>query len=546
MQQTFAIRIVIALTLIWTAHSRSVPQGSRFNNEDESLLDLFERDIPEDVLEPASLHKRRTPFAQYVNWHSSQPWDNISFGGSPDDLVGAYSFQSGLSNLVWTAEYDGFDLPFLFNITTDFGYCKQSIVTGTDIGVYTYVNGTVSNSTRMFDAAFDIIPLINKNNFTDTQKQTDQLIVQAQAAYDEHNQAILQVANFCAAEGQPTLVPGQSTDPPPDDTHKLEYVKDELRRKLLMYGGLDTGGGDIEMGPIQPTTTSTVTSTSTMAPTVETEVVPGVLPGPTRHGYNFYVAIGSPTSLVLGAATAFVNQLAWNKGNMHAVDWSAVTNTAAALLLGFILSAAILGRYLAFGSFNQAGAQAATIARNPTDTIIRPAVRTTASGTRTVARRTANTSRETLSGLALIANLRRSVRQQSELLAELQQNYEDARLRGRPSSDPLGANDLRQSGFSAPNLGNWASSSAAGQGASSSADANIPGSSADQGTCDVEQSAAALAAGLAFMQSAHTYSWSDQEEDGLTDEPGLHPASPDEEVVRENEGRDETGHCQDQ
>lgn len=540
MKQTNVFRILILLTATWTAHSRNVPQGLRFDHDDGPMLDRLERDVPEDFLEPASLDKRRTSLSQSVNWHASLPWDNVASGGSPDDLLGQYSFQSGLSNLVWTAWYDGYDLPFLINITTDFGFCKQSIVTGTDIGVYNYVNGTVSNSTRMIDAAFDLIPLLNINNYTDTQPQTDHLIVQAQAAYDEHNQALLQLARFCAAEGQPTLLPGQSTDPPPNDTQKIESVKDELRRKLLMYGGLDLNAA--EQGQAPRLTTTTFTSTSTVAPVVETSVVPGVLPGPTRHGYNFYVAVGSPTSLVLGAAVAFVNQLAWKQGHMNNVDWSAVTNTAAALLLGFILSAAILGRYLAFGSFNDAGATAAAVARNPTDTLIRPAVRTTASGTR----RTINTSRETLSGFALIANLRRSLRQQSEILDELQQDLLDARLRGRPSSDPLGVNDLRQSGFSTPNLPYWTGNANAGEGASTSADANIPGSSADHGVCDVEQSAAALAAGLAFMQSAHTYSWSDLEEDGATDETGLHPASPDEEVVREDEGRDETGHCKDQ
>ena len=533
MKHTTVFCFLVALTATWTAHSRSVPQGSRFDDDDESIFDLFERD----------LDKRRIPLSRYVNWHLSLPWDNLASGGSPDDLLGEYSFQSGLSNLVWTAWYDGYDLPFLFNITTDFGFCKQSIVTGTDIGVYTYVNGTVSNETTMRDAAFDLIPLINRSNYTDTQKQTDHLIVQAQASYDEHKQGLLKVANFCAAAGQSTLTPGQSTDPPSNDTQKVEFVYDELRRKLLMYGGLDIEMA--EQGQAPPLTTSTVTSTATASAVVETTVV-SVLPGPTRHGYNFYVAVGSPTSLVLGAAVAFVNQIAWNKGHIHNVDWSAVTNTAAALLLGFILSAAILGRYLAFGAFNNAGATAAAVASNPTDRLLRPVARNTASGTRNMARRTVNTGRETMSGFALIANLRRSLRQQDEILDELQRNYAEHRLSGRPSSDPLGVNDLRQSGFSAPQLPFWTGSTGAGEGASTSAAANIPGSSNDQGVCELEQSAAALTAGLAFMQSPHTYSWSDQEEDGLADATGLHPASPDEEVVREDEGRDETGHCKDQ
>ncbi|MDI1485607.1 MAG: hypothetical protein OHK93_000745 [Ramalina farinacea] len=538
MKQTIAFRIVIAFTATWTAHSRNVPQRPRFDHDDEPMLDHLERDVPEDFLEPASLDKRRTPLSQYVNWHASLPWDNLASGGSPDDLLGQYSFQSGLSTVAWTAWYEGFDLPFFFNITTDFGFCKQSIVTGTDIGVYNYVNGTISDSTTMKDVAFDIIPLLTLNNYTDTQKQTDHLIVQAQASYDGHKQALLQVANFCATTGQSTLTPGQSTDPPPNDTQKIGNVYNELRRKLLMYGGLE----EIELaeqGQAPPLTTTTVTSTPTAAPVVETAVIPGVLPGPTRHGYNFYIAVGSPTSLVLGAAVAFVNQLAWKQGNMANVDWSAVTNTAAALLLGFILSAAILGRYLAFGSFNDAGAQAAVVARNPTDTLVRPVVRTTASGTR----RTINTSREALSGFALIANLRRTLRQQGEILNELEQNYQEHRLQGRPSSDPLGVNDLRQAGFSTPSLPVLTGSSNAGEGASAAAAASIPGSSNDQGVCTLEQSSAALAAAFSFMQGAHTYSWSDQEEDGLAEETGLHPASPDEEVVREDEGRDETGHC---
>lgn len=549
MKQIIILRFLIALTTLWTTHSKSIPRGSRFDNKYDPELDHLERDMAEDFGEPESLDKRRIPLSRYVNWHASLPWDNIASGGSAEDLLGEYSFQSGFSTIAWTAYYEGYDLPFLFNFTSDFGYCNRSIYTSTDIGVYNYLNGTVSNSTKMSDVAADIIPLVNVRNYTDTQNQTDHLIVQAQAAYDEHNQALLKLAGFCAATGQSTLVPGQPATPPPDDTKKIQYIHDELRRKLLMYGGLDPLDA-AEQGQAPQRTMTTIITTATATPVV-TVAVP-LLPGPTRHGYNFYVGIGAPTSLVFGAGVAWLNQLAWHHGKHADVDWSAVTNTAFALLLGFILSAAILGRFLAFGSFNNAGAAAAAVVRNPADTLIRPAVRNAGSGTRMATRRTINTSRETLSFLATTAKLRRGLREQGEVLDRLEQDYQEHRIRGRPSSDPLGVNDLREAGFSLPNLPIWTGQSAgtagtAGQSTGSQADAHIPGSTADTGVCDVEQGAASLAAGLAYMQSGHTYSYAEAEEDGVAGATGMGPASPDEEVIREeDEGRDGTGHCKKQ
>ena len=520
---------------------------------EEYAIDLLERLFPDEYsngtgLNDTSLEKRQSrrlprPGSSFLNYHSDLPSDSVAFGGNDTDLAGKYQFINGVSSLAWTAEYDNFTQPFKYNITADFGYCNTSMLTGTDAGVYTYANGTTTNSTRFANIVADVHNLTNTKNYSDTQAMSDHLVIQASLAVQELNDAMAYIPKLCDLANQSTLVPGEQTSPPPSDTQKVQYIHDELRRKLLMFqdGGDDDSSDAAEQGRAGPTIPAGATAIHTYFSTASANPLPAasLLPGPTRHGYNFYVGVGSPLSLVVGAAGGFVNQIAWKRGDIHQVDWSAVTGSAAGLLLGFLVAAAFLGRLLSFGTFNAAGAQTAHVVNNPADTILRPLARNTG----TVRRRVVNTSRETITNLAVLANLRRIIQAQNARIAELEREAREGGLSGRPSDDPLGVNELRQTGFSTtrPNLDDPGTS--ASHAAGNTNNTVLGASTDDQGVCDLEQEAAAFAAGLGYLQGPLGFTHEDAVNAGLADATGMQPVPEDEELFRDDVTRDSTGHC---
>ncbi|MDI1489378.1 MAG: hypothetical protein OHK93_008656 [Ramalina farinacea] len=545
---------------------------ARFSNlEDENVefaIDHIKRNFPDppnDLASPSPLVRRvRRPATiganvRVLQYHGALQSDSVAFGGNDTDLAGKFEFVNGLSSLAWTATYDYLPEPFYVNLTADFGYCNTSIKTNTDVGIYTYANGTTTNSTHFARIAEDVKSLENSNNYSDTTAMNDHLVLQATLLLGEVNRAMERIPRFCDAANQSTLVPDEAMSPPPNDTQKVQYLKDELRRKLFMYG--QPGATDEELnaaelgqayhGPdptvqLGPTVTETNTETATATATATRNPNPlGI--GPTRRGYNLFVAVGAPSSIVVGAAGSFVNSLAWKSGNVHAVDWSSVTGGAIGLFFGFILTAVLLGRLLAFGTLNAPADTAAAIVSNPADTIVRPAVRSTARAGRTVV----GTSRENLMGLAIISNLRRGVREQDTQLAELEEIASHGGLSGRPSDDPLGVLDLRQGGFSSmglPIAGPSNSQDVAGPsnsqdvaGPSNSQD--VAGTSSDNGVCDIEQRAAAIVAGLARLQGPHAFTHEEAVAEGLTDETGLLPVAEEEAVIRPEQNRDNGGNC---
>ena len=526
---------------------------------EEYAIDLLERLFPDEYndgtglngtgLNETSLDKRqgrRLPRlgSSFLNYHSDLPSDSVAFGGNDTDLVGKYQFINGVSSLAWTAEYDNFTQPFKFNITADFGYCNTSMLTGTDAGVYTYANGTTTNSTRFANIVVDVHNLTNTKNYSDTQAMSDHLVIQASLAVQELSIAMGYIPKLCDLANQSTLVPGEQTSPPPNDTERVQHIQDELRRKLLMLQGGDDdddGLNAAEQGSAGPSIPAGATAIATHYSTASASPLPAaasLLPGPTRHGYNFYVAVGSPLSLLVGAGGGFLNSLAWKGGDIHQVDWSAVTGSATGLLLGFLLAAAFLGRFLSFGTFNQAGAQTAHVVNNPADTILRPLARNTG----TVRRRVVNTSRETITNLAVLANLRRIIQAQNARIAELEQEARENGLSGRPSDDPLGASELRQTGFSTtrPDFGDPGASSSTSGGNTNN---TVYGADTDQGVCNVEQEAAAFVAGLGYLQGPLGFTQEDAVNAGLDNATGMQPVPEDEEIFRDDVTRDSTGHC---
>lgn len=223
-------------------------------------------------------------------------------------------------------------------------------------------------------------------------------------------------------------------------------------------------------------------------------------------------------SLVVGAVGGFVNQIAWKGGDINQVDWSAVTGSAAGLLLGFHVAAAFLGRLLTFGTFNQAGAQTAHVVNNPADTLLRPLARNTGN----VRRRAVNTSRETITNLAVLASLRRIIQAQNARIAELEREARESGLSGRPSDDPLGASELRQTGFSTsrPVFGDPGASSSTSGG---NTNITVYGANTDQGVCSVEQEAAAFAAGFGYLQGPLGFTHEDGVNAGLDNATGAFP-----------------------
>lgn len=367
MKQAAVPFVIFGLAAIQTAAS---PFASFADPEvsEKYAIDGLERLFPNEYNNGTGLDKRqgrRLPRpSSFLNYHSDLPSDSVAFGGNDSDLAGKYQFINGVSSLAWTAEYDNFTQPFRYNITADFGYCNTSMLTSTDAGVYTYANGTTTNSTRFANIVADVHNLTNTKNYSDTQVMNNHLVIQASLAVQELNHAMGYIPKLCDLRNQSTLVPGEQTSPPPSHTQRVQHIHDELRRKLLMFqdiqsasGGNDygleaaEGGRASRAGPSIPagaTPIRTIYSTASASPT-PTASLP---PGPTRHGYSFYVGVGSPLTLVVGAGYQFVNQIAWDRGDIHKVNWSAVTGSAAGLFLGFLVVAAFLGRLLTFGTLN--------------------------------------------------------------------------------------------------------------------------------------------------------------------------------------------------
>ena len=138
-------------------------------------------------------------------------------------------------------------------------------------------------------------------------------------------------------------------------------------------------------------------------------------------------------------------------------------------------------------------------------------------------RRVVNTSRETITNLAVLANLRRIIQAQNARIAELEREAQEGGLSGRPSDDSLGANELRQAGFSTtrPTFGDPGASSSDSGG---NTKITVLGASTDQGVCDAEQEAAAFAAGFGYLQGPLGFTQGNED------------------LFREDVTRDSTGH----
>ena len=160
----------------------SVASSSRLSNlEDENIdfaIDYMKRNFPDpldDLISPSRLVRRvRRPatigsLVRVLQYHGSLPSDPVAFGGNDTDLAGKFEFVNGLSGVAWTATYEDLPQPFYVNLTADFGYCNTSIQTTTDVGMYTYSNGTTTNSTQFVRIAEEVKGLENSKKIIRTQ-----------------------------------------------------------------------------------------------------------------------------------------------------------------------------------------------------------------------------------------------------------------------------------------------------------------------------------------------------------------------------------------
>ena len=522
------------------------------------------------------------------NYHRPYPGDDLSMGGDPSTVAGRFLYERGFSTLAWTAHFEGIPEPFHYNLTMDLGYCNTSIRRSTDMGTYTFVNGTTSDSTRFDHMADDIRTLVNSSNTPDTRALNDHIVTQGLALLDDIDRGLAYIPKFCKARNQTTsqrLYNSSSIQATDTDPAYTSSIHDELRRKLLMIPH------QLEQNEIQlPSDGDTDPSTpehspSTASNTASAVVATGVpaLTGPTSHGYNFYLFIGLIGSGPVGGLGGLINELMWRWTDAESQTWKAVTGGAIGLILAFLYTAYFLGRPLTYGHFNGPGeASAAALARSRE--VVRPVAEQ--------AGRRVGTATEATLMAAGLAILRRRARDTERRLSNLEREVSEGRslpgspfdvemmgsFRGRigsswsrgtlgqinPSNTGISnaSNPVTPGGLSAAEAGTVTGSGsgtspgntpggvtgiagtlggpfAVNEGAGTS-DTNYHGSAANfpatqqRSTCDLEDVAMRVAIGRSFLQGPEAYddkALDDIPEDVLLD-------------MLESQVRDNHGHCQ--
>ena len=139
--------------------------------------------------------------------------ENISVDGSGSkrglDLVDTatvdiatspYANSYGLDQSCWDQETESGTVKY--NISVDFSTCSTGLRLGTDIGVYTFTNGTTTNSTQLRDMVNDLHTLRHSRKSPNPNYANHTAAV-AQLAFEEGNQ-LLQSGLICRNDSTPT------------------------------------------------------------------------------------------------------------------------------------------------------------------------------------------------------------------------------------------------------------------------------------------------------------------------------------------------------
>lgn len=111
-----------------------------------------------------------------------------------------YSDSYGLHQSCWDEETDSGTVKY--NISADFSSCSTGLRLNTDIGVYTFTNGTTSNNTQLCDMVYDLYPLRHSRTSPNPNYANHTAAV-AQLASEEGNQ-LLESGLICRNNSPPT------------------------------------------------------------------------------------------------------------------------------------------------------------------------------------------------------------------------------------------------------------------------------------------------------------------------------------------------------
>ncbi|KAL2039040.1 hypothetical protein N7G274_008089 [Stereocaulon virgatum] len=131
----------------------------------------------------------------------------------------SYEEGNGLHESTWTNDTAN----IAYNISVDFSKCSTGIRYSTDVGVYTFTNGTTTNSTTLEDLVADVWTLRHSRSTPNTRYANHTAVV-AQLALNEAN-ALLDKGLICKNKTQNAAAVALR---PPED----EIIHEELRHLL--------------------------------------------------------------------------------------------------------------------------------------------------------------------------------------------------------------------------------------------------------------------------------------------------------------------------
>ena len=111
-----------------------------------------------------------------------------------------YTDSYGLHQSSWDEETDSGTVSY--NISADFSSCSTGLRLGTDIGVYTFTNGTTTNNTQLRDMVYDLYALRHSRTNPNPNYANHTAAV-AQLALEEGNQ-LLESGLICRNDSTPT------------------------------------------------------------------------------------------------------------------------------------------------------------------------------------------------------------------------------------------------------------------------------------------------------------------------------------------------------
>lgn len=111
-----------------------------------------------------------------------------------------YTNSYGLHQSCWDEETDSGTVKY--NISADFSSCSTGLTLGTDIGVYTFTNGTTTNSTQLRDMVYDLYTLRHSRRSPNPNYANHTAAV-AQLAFEEGNR-LLESGLICRNSSTPT------------------------------------------------------------------------------------------------------------------------------------------------------------------------------------------------------------------------------------------------------------------------------------------------------------------------------------------------------